>query len=337
MRALASLLILLVAACQPGAALSPLRNVDPRIVAGSPFEKRLQQPLVTPLPTNTPRPLFASPTPSQTLAVSIPTATFTPYPLPTDTPARVSQYLVLGRPILDIGSSTVSRVYPYGGTNNGRLQVHHGIDLVNPLGTPVNAAGDGAVVYAGDDFTTRFAPINNYYGYLVIIQHDFRSPEGLPVYTLYGHLSAVTARIGQIVRQGDVIGMVGATGIALGPHLHLEIRIGSPFDFNDTRNPELWMRPYPGFGVVAGRVVDSAGDVVYGATIIISSSQLQTQTYTYGDDSVNSDPTLRENFSVGDLPAGDYDVSVMVGGRVRFNQRIHLVADQLTWLTVEIP
>ncbi|MCC6804018.1 MAG: peptidoglycan DD-metalloendopeptidase family protein [Anaerolineae bacterium] len=323
------LLLLLVIACQSGVTLMPAR-------ATGAVEMRLQQPLVTPLPTNTPRPLFASRTPSFTPSLAVVTAAATPLP-PTSTPARVSEYLVLGRPILDVGSSTVSRAYPYGGTNGGRLQVHHGVDLVNPIGTPVSAAGDGAVVYAGDDFSMRFAPMTNYYGYLVIIQHNFRSPEGQPVYTLYGHLSAITAKIGQVVHEGDVIGMVGANGIALGPHLHLEIRVGSPFDFDDTRNPELWVRPYPGFGVLAGRVMDDTGAMVYGALIAIQSSQVQTQTYTYGDDSVNPDPTLHENFAAGNLPPGDYDVTVIAGGRVRFTQRVTIAPDRLTWLTVQLP
>lgn len=330
MRRVWALLILLVVACQPSPTLTPFRAAAPitEIV-------RLQQRIVTPPPTNTPRALFASPAPTATLAALLPSASPT-VPPPSETPLPPPGYFLLGRPILDVGNATVSRTYPYGGTNAGRLQVHHGVDLVNPIGTPVHAAGDGTVVYAGNDLTTRFAPINDYYGNLVIIQHNFLSPEGLPVFTLYGHMANVTAREGQVVREGDVVGIVGATGIALGPHLHLEIRVGDPFDFDDTRNPELWMRPYPNFGVLAGRVVDQTGAVQYGVTLIVRSSLMERQTYTYGDESVNPDPVLHENFTVGDLPAGDYSVSVVVGGRVRFTRQVALAPNQLTWLDVQL-
>ena len=51
--------------------------------------------------------------------------------------------------------------------------------------------------YAGDDLTTRFGPQNNYYGNLVVIQHNFLSPDGQPVYTLYGHMDQVLVQAGQ--------------------------------------------------------------------------------------------------------------------------------------------
>lgn len=333
---LAALLILLVVACQPRPTLTPFRAAVPdEVAAGITEIVRLQQ-IITPLPTHTPRPLFASATPSMTPTLAQPSATSTLLPAPSQTPAQALRYLLLGRPILDVGSSVVSRIYPYGGTNGGRLQVHHGVDLVNPLGTPVHAAGDGTVVYAGDDLTTRFAPINDYYGILVVIQHNFLSAEGLPVFTLYGHLANVTARAGQVVHEGDVIGIVGATGIALGPHLHLEIRVGSPFDFDATRNPELWMRPYPNFGVLVGRVVDASGVPLSGMTLVVRSSLMERRTFTYGDESVNSDPVLGENFTIGDLPAGAYSVTVVEGGRVIYSTRVDLAPNQITWLDVEL-
>ena len=53
----------------------------------------------------------------------------------------------------------------------------------------------------------------------------FLSPEGLPVFTLYGHMKSTNVQTGQSVEAGDVIGFVGATGVAFGPHLHFEVLV----------------------------------------------------------------------------------------------------------------
>jgi hypothetical protein len=225
-----------------------------------------------------------------------------------------------------------NRTYPYGGTYRGQLQVHHGIDLVNPIGTPIRAAGDGTVVYAGDDFTRLFALEYNYYGHLVIIQHRFLSPEGLPLFTLYGHMDQITARAGQSVRQGDVIGTVGASGIALGPHLHLEVRVGSAFDFDATRNPEMWLRPPQGVGVLAGRVTDASGGVAEGVTMTIRSTATTRYAYAYFDFSVNSDPMFGENFTFGSLPADYYTVSV----DTRYSRTVYIYPDRINWLDIRL-
>ena len=157
-----------------------------------------------------------------------------------------------------VGNATRLRVYPYGGTNGGRLQVHHGVDLVNPLGTPIHAAGDGTVVYAGDDLTTRFAPINDYYGNLVVIQHNFLSPEGLPVFTLYGHMSGHGAggagrSRGRRDRHGRRDRDRARSASASGGARRQSVR------FRRDAQPGIVAAPYPNFGVLAGRVIDSAG------------------------------------------------------------------------------
>jgi murein DD-endopeptidase MepM/ murein hydrolase activator NlpD len=89
---------------------------------------------------------------------------------------------------------------------------HHGIDYAAPYGTPVSAAGDGTVVFSGR---------KGQYGKLVGIRH----PNGYTTY--YGHLSRIPKGMsaGRKVAQGDVIGYVGATGLATGPHLHYEMRV----------------------------------------------------------------------------------------------------------------
>ncbi len=91
---------------------------------------------------------------------------------------------------------------------------HHGIDYAAPSGTPVSAVGDGIVTFAGH---------RGQYGKLVVIKH----PNGYQTY--YGHLLRFGKKIGKgrQVKQGEVIGMVGATGLATGPHLHYEVRVNN--------------------------------------------------------------------------------------------------------------
>ena len=101
----------------------------------------------------------------------------------------------------------------------GGTSVHHtGIDIAAPSGTPIRASGEGRVVQVG-----RFGG----YGRFVRIRH------GGNVETTYGHLSryADVLKVGQKVRQGQVIGYVGRSGRTTGPHLHFEIRRdGKPVD-----------------------------------------------------------------------------------------------------------
>src|ERR1035437_660488 len=89
---------------------------------------------------------------------------------------------------------------------------HQGLDYAAATGTPVSAAGDGTVLYAGR---------RGQYGNLIIIRH------GNGYKTYYGHLAKIDkgVRTGVQVDQGRIIGYVGATGLATGPHLHYEMRI----------------------------------------------------------------------------------------------------------------
>ena len=94
-----------------------------------------------------------------------------------------------------------------------KWRAHKGIDYGAPVGTRVKATGNGVVEYVG---------LQGGYGKVVILRHQSRYT------TLYGHLSgfAPGLRKGSRVGQGDVIGFVGATGLASGPHLHYEFRVG---------------------------------------------------------------------------------------------------------------
>src|SRR5579863_563204 len=106
-----------------------------------------------------------------------------------------------------------------------RIRAHKGVDYAAPIGTPVRAAGDGRI---------RFAGVKGGYGNLVEIEHS-RS-----IVTVYGHLSrfARGTRAGAHVTQGEVIAYVGMTGLATGPHLHYEYRVNGVF-----KNPQTVVLP----------------------------------------------------------------------------------------------
>jgi murein DD-endopeptidase MepM/ murein hydrolase activator NlpD len=95
---------------------------------------------------------------------------------------------------------------------SGKVRAHKGIDYAAPTGTPIFAAGDGRIEFAGR---------KGGYGNAVIIDH------GRGITTLYGHMSRFgkSARGGRQVRQGELIGYVGSTGASTGPHLHYEYRV----------------------------------------------------------------------------------------------------------------
>jgi murein DD-endopeptidase MepM/ murein hydrolase activator NlpD len=90
----------------------------------------------------------------------------------------------------------------------GYERFHAGVDLKAASGTPIVAAADGRVVGAG---------WRGGYGQLVSIAHAGG------IETMYGHMSRIAARAGETVRQGQVIGYVGSTGLSTGPHLHFEV------------------------------------------------------------------------------------------------------------------
>lgn len=98
---------------------------------------------------------------------------------------------------------------------------HKGIDLAAPYGTPIRAVAQGTVVFA-DPYSR--------YGNLIVLKHS----ESMT--THYGHCAEIRVRPGETVRAGQIIGTVGATGTATGPHLHLEIRING-----EARNPEHYL------------------------------------------------------------------------------------------------
>ncbi len=237
----------------------------------------------------------------------------TPVPVPRTVPAPANSptaqdHLWFARPFTSQYTTWGSFYYPYGTNANGQYFWHEGIDIQNPQFTPILAVGDGVVVHAGPDKVKQLGPWLDFYGQAVVIEHT-RRWQGQPVYTLYGHVSKVLVSVGQQVKTGQTIALVGQLGVALGPHLHLEIRMGNT-TYKDTRNPDLWVRPDDGFGVIAGRVVDHDNYLVPQQLVTLhpadSPGKFWRQTYTYPDNVVNSDADFGETFTFADVPVGKY-------------------------------
>jgi murein DD-endopeptidase MepM/ murein hydrolase activator NlpD len=109
---------------------------------------------------------------------------------------------------------------------------HNGTDFGAPIGTPVRVIGDGVVTFAG---------VMNGYGNVVTVRHRQGGHS-----TLYAHLSRIDVRKGQSVSQSDIVGKVGMTGWATGPHLHFEFRVN-----NRPVNPLTMVRSSPSVPVSA--------------------------------------------------------------------------------------
>ncbi len=95
----------------------------------------------------------------------------------------------------------------HGSITQNFWQWHPGIDIANEVGTPEAAADAGQVEFAG------------WGGYGIYVEID----HGNGFHTIYGHMSAVLVKTGDVVTQGQLIGLMGATGRASGSHLHFEI------------------------------------------------------------------------------------------------------------------
>ena len=135
----------------------------------------------------------------------------------------------LGTFVLPVDSKRITsgfgdrRVFVYTDKKTS-TSMHYGIDYGVPTGTPVHSCAEGKVVLAENRIST---------GWSVVIEH-------LPgLYSLYYHLDSLGVHEGQYVKQGDRIGLSGATGLATGPHLHWEIRLNM-----EAVNPEFFLKEF---------------------------------------------------------------------------------------------
>jgi murein DD-endopeptidase MepM/ murein hydrolase activator NlpD len=245
------------------------------------------------------------------------------------------------RPIALTDQPFVDQTYRYGSTMGGFFQQHQGVEFNDPTGTPVHALDGGVVVHAG--------PAEQ--GALVVaIRHDSTlqvpgEPRPRRIYSVYFHNSRLLVAVGQRVQRGQPVSLVGSTGRATNDHLHLEVHV-APTDsvgaiVGDNRyppyttNPELWIEPLPGTGIVAGQVWDARGRPVpqrriYGLVKPEPQETPFAYAETYGA-RTRGTPDYQEHFAVSDVPPGDYVLGTEVDGRKLF-RRVRVEAGKLTWV-----
>jgi murein DD-endopeptidase MepM/ murein hydrolase activator NlpD len=222
--------------------------------------------------------------------------------------------------------------YRYGGIFFSSDIVHTGVDIPTPKGTPVLAAGPGKVIWAGYGLYYGSNNPDDPYGLAVTIRHDF-GYRGQRLYTVYAHLDSINVVNGQIVQTGDVLGEVGTTGLTTGPHLHFEVRIEKNSYFS-TLNPELWLAPPQGWGVLVGqlRKTDAAFLIEHEIRVKNLETGQKWTVRTYGNSAVNSDPNYKENMVLSDLPAGPYEITLDYENKV-YTQQTTIFPGAVTYFT----
>lgn len=317
-RVLVFLCLFLLASCIPAPTTTPAP--EPSATADS-----------SPLPASTVLP------PTQVITL---TATIPPTIPPTGTPVTCDPrmanfcitdgYFLLQRPILPPANDSVARAYPYASTANGTRDPHHGVEFENELGTPVHAAMDGTVVFAGPDDVALYSPWREYYGNLIVIEHED------DVFTLYAHLSKMDVLPGDVVSVGEKIGEVGRSGVAIGSHLHFEVRRGEAEDYFSTENPELWLTPRQPCGVLAVSIVDENSNFQKAKVTVQQYSSSNTLLDVYYLDTYH--PTLaggNENAAIGDLPAGRYRITLISNGHL-YERWVEVQSGKLTQLVMVV-
>ena len=297
-------------------------------------------------PLQTPQSL---PTIAPTVFMSIPTSTSTPIPVllfSTITPVTCDPFTVdfcitnghflLQRPVKPPANDSVDSTYRYGSTANGTRDPHHGVEFVNGAGTPVYAAADGEVIFAGPDAEAIYSPWKNYYGNLVVIEHADA------LFSLYAHLSEINLQAGQEVSVGDTVGEIGSTGVAIGSHLHFEVRRGDVQNYFATQNPELWLAPNKNengklFGTLMISIVEQDLDFQYAEFTIDyhpDRNQPRVKSYygtTYARDLMIGD----ENAALGDLLSGDYRIAMEYNGQL-YERWVEVESGKLTQVVIVV-
>ena len=215
----------------------------------------------------------------------------------------------------------------------GIVLQHRGLDFPNPLGTEVFVVANGVVVDMEEGIPNGTFPANSTrFGNFVLIRHnallnhyDQTSDTTAYAYTIYAHLrqDSVIPDVGDTVTAGTHIADIDSTGNSSGHHLHFQVVLNPSTDLdnikldpntldseNRSRNPELWLAPYPGTGAAIGQVSDSNGNPVGNLVVCGIQKQAPTTGYvssrTYSFPWANPDDILHENFGTTDVRPGTY-------------------------------
>jgi hypothetical protein len=245
-------------------------------------------------------------------------------------------HFILQRPIQPPNNDSVDTTYRYASTANGKRDPHHGVEFLNSYGTPVQAAADGIVLFAGPDMEAVYSPWKIFYGNVVVIEHEN------DLFTLYAHLSKIDVLTGDAVLAGQKIGEVGQSGVATGSHLHFEVRHGNVENYFSTKNPELWLAPERDkrnlqFGTLMLLVIDAASQYQYANLTIArypSASEKPEKTFyldTYVKELANGD----ENAVISGLQAGRYRIALKLNGQL-YERWVEVQSGKLTQAVIVV-
>jgi len=224
--------------------------------------------------------------------------------------------------------------------------VHTGIDIPGDIGTPILAVGNGRIIYAGQGIYRGGNNIlDDPYGKAVVIEHSF-SYQGEALFTLYAHLDEILVSIGDSVTSGQIVGLMGDTGQTTGPHLHFEVRVGKN-EYFSTRNPDLWMSPPIGWGVLVGQIHTYEGRrleqqivYLYRSEEDLQGNELDDQIWigkSYQNEAVNNDSYYNENLTISNIPAGSYVISIPVTNiGYAYRQKVEIKPGQVTFIKFNV-
>lgn len=311
-------LLLVSAGCSLGGSSPAEESADTPAVEAAPTEiPTLPAEEPTPLPpTEAPAPTDSPPEEPEQPQEALPPCT--------DEVCIENGSFLLARPVAPAGRNTIDPSYRFGDYRQSTRLAHRGVDFLNSTGTSVVAAADGVVAVAGDDLDFPYGPRKDYYGNLVILEHNLPGyPD--PVFTLYSQLSEVLVAEGEAVAAGQEIGLVGMSGVVPGSTLHFEVRVGEN-SYQEARNPELWLKSLTdardqSLGALAGRVLDNEGNYEPVENIVIE--QLagpglpaidQFYLTTYEKKELRGQSPWNESFALSDLPPGEYQITFMLNG-----------------------
>jgi len=220
----------------------------------------------------------------------------------------------------------------------GEGAVHKGVDFPAALDTDVIAIADGIVQQVEENFQDACAPpaCPDFGNFILVRQtrqhYDRTTGQMAYVYSLYAHLSWQGAFVapGNNVVAGQVIGDVDDTGMSTSNHLHLQIMIDTnanrtvtyPLSWTESnsRNPELWLRPYNGStGTVVGKVTNVNGDPVGGLLVFGLQKQAAWgygSNLTYNSTALKPDDILVENWGTTDVTPGTYIITLSNGSNL---------------------